>query len=69
MDTLTDEQRQSLEDQLSRITTDPEGEGIPGEHLNLIGLLNRFGYNPMSKQEAVSLAIALLQGDDEENIE
>jgi hypothetical protein len=33
---------------------------IPGEHLKLITLLNRFGFNPMSKREAMRLAGKLL---------
>lgn len=34
--------------------------GAPGEHFKLIALLNRFGFSPISKQEAVELAEELL---------
>ena len=64
MKKLTREQYQELEAQVERITTEPEEEGLPGEHLNLMSLLNRFGFNPMSKQEAMQLARQLL---NEEN--
>ena len=68
MKKLTREQYQELEAQVERITTEPEEEGLLGEHLNLIALLNRFGFNPMSKMEATQLARQLLENgevDDE----
>ncbi len=43
------------------VTPDPaEGFTETGEHWNLIALLNRFGYNPFSRNEAVRLAQELL---------
>ena len=41
----------------------PDDEGVPGEHLRLIALLNRFGFHPMSKQEAMKMAAELLATD------
>jgi hypothetical protein len=55
MDRLTIEQYWELEAQMERMDKD-----VPGEHLNLIALLNRLGFNPMSKQEAMHLAKRLL---------
>ncbi len=55
MDRLTREQYMELKTQLERMDED-----IPGEHLKLIALLNRLGFNPMSKQEAMDLAKRLL---------
>jgi hypothetical protein len=45
---------------MSITPSEPDSEGVPGEHLKLIALLNRFGFNPMSKQEAMKLARELL---------
>ncbi len=43
------------------ITPDPdEGFSETGEHWKLIALLNRLGYNPFSRKEAVFLAQELL---------
>lgn len=64
MKKLTHEQYQELEAQVERITTEPEDEGLPGEHLKLIALLNRFGFNPMSKMEAMQLAKQLLENGE-----
>ena len=36
---------------MSRTPWEVEGEGVPGEHMNLIALLN-----PISKQEAMKFA-------------
>ena len=59
---LTRDQWSALEAQFNQTPTEPEAEALPGEHLKLIGLLNRFGFYPMSKQEALKLAGDLLDG-------
>jgi hypothetical protein len=33
---------------------------VPGEHIKLIALLNKFGFNPISKHAALVLAEKLL---------
>lgn len=53
-------QWEELDDQMSRTPAEPDTEGVPGEHLKLMALLNRFGFNPMSKGEALQLAMRLL---------
>ncbi len=60
MNKLTRQQWEELEDQMSRTPAEPDSEGVPGEHMKLIALLNRFGFNPMSKQAAMRLAERLL---------
>jgi len=57
---LTRAEWEELDEQMSRTPPEPDSEGVPGEHLKLISLLNRFGFNPMSKQEAMKLAEKLL---------
>ena len=57
---LTPEQYQELEEQYSRTPAQPDSESVPGEHFKLIALLNRFGYYPGSKQEALDFAEKLL---------
>ena len=43
------------------LTPDPdEGSSATGEHWKLIALLNRLGYNPFSRKQAVELAQVLL---------
>jgi len=49
-----------LEEQISRTPPEPVSNGVPGEHLNLIALLNCFGFNPMSKREAIQQVKELL---------
>jgi len=51
MNKLTRAQWEELDDQMSRTPPEPDSEGVPGKHLKLIALLNRFGFNPMSKRE------------------
>ena len=62
MNKLTRTQWDELEEQISRTPPEPDSDGVPGEHLNLIALLNCFGFNPMSKREAIQLAKELLAG-------
>ena len=57
---LTRTEWEALDEQMSITPSEPDSEGVPGEHLKLIALLNRFGFNPMSKQEAMRLAERLL---------
>ena len=64
---LTRAQWEELDDQMSITPSEPDSEGVPGEHLNLIALLNRFGFNPMSKQEAMRLAERLLENGWDSN--
>ncbi|HSO10747.1 MAG TPA: hypothetical protein VLT51_00120 [Anaerolineales bacterium] len=51
MNKLTRAQWEELDDQLNRMPAESDPEGVPGEHLMLIALLNRFGFNRMSKAE------------------
>jgi hypothetical protein len=60
MNKLTRSQWEELNDQMSRIPSESDSEGVPGEHMKLIALLNRFGFNPMSKREAMRMAEILL---------
>ena len=60
MNKLTRSQWEELDDQMSRTLAESDSDGVPGEHLKLIALLNRFGFNPMSKREAMKLAERLL---------
>jgi hypothetical protein len=63
---LTRDQWYELDDQYNRTPEHPEDEGLPGEHLRLIGLLNRFGFHPMLKQEGMKMAGELLDAGWEE---
>jgi hypothetical protein len=60
MNKLIRSQWEELDDQMSRTSPEPDSEGVPGEHMKLIALLNRFGFNPMSKREAMRMAEILL---------
>ena len=60
MNKLTRAQWEELNDQMDITPSEPDSKGVMGEHLKLIALLNRFGFNPMSKQEAMRLARELL---------
>ena len=60
MNKLTLAQWEELDDQMNITPSESDSEDVPGEHLKLIALLNRFGFNPMSKQEAMRLAKELL---------
>lgn len=58
---LTRDQWYELEEQYNKTPEHPDAEGVPGEHLRLIALLNRLGFHPMSKQEAMKLAGELIE--------
>ncbi len=58
---LTRLQWEQLDDQMSRTPSESDSDGVPGEHMHLIALLNQFGFSPMSKQEALRLAKQLLE--------
>ena len=58
---LTRSQWEQLDDQMSRTPSESDSDGVPGEHMQLIALLNRVGFSPMSKQEALRLAEQLLE--------
>jgi len=60
MNKLTRVQWDELEQQMSITPMDADPDGVPGEHMKLISLLNGFGFNPISKQEAIRLAEELL---------
>jgi hypothetical protein len=63
---ITRDQWYELDDQMSRTPEVPGADGVPGEHFKLIALLNRFGFSPMSKGEAMKLAEDLLDAGWEE---
>ena len=63
---LTHTEWEALDEQMIITPSASDSEGVPGEHLKLIALLNRFGFNPMSKEEAMSLAQRLLNNQDKE---
>jgi len=58
---LTRSQWEQLDEQMSRTPSETDPEGVPGEHVHLIALLNKFGYSPMSKQETLRIAQQLLE--------
>ncbi len=58
---LTRPQWEQLDDQMNRTPSETDRDGVPGEHMHLIALLNQFGFTPMSKQEALGLAEQLLK--------
>ena len=58
---LTREEWYERDAQYNQTPAIPEKEKLPGEHLILIGMLNRFGMYPMSKQEAMKIAQELLE--------
>lgn len=58
---LTRTQWEQLDEQMSRTPSETDPDGVPGEHMQLISLLNKFGFNPISKQEALKLAEQLLE--------
>lgn len=61
MNKLSRTQWEELDQQMSITPPDADPEGVPGEHMKLIALLNRFGFNPTSRQEAVRLGRELLE--------
>ena len=60
MNKLTREQWYELDEQMSHTPPEAEAEGVPGEHIKLIALLNKFGLNLMSKHTALVLAEKLI---------
>ena len=58
---LTRSQWEQLDDQMSRTPSETDPDGVPGEHMHIIALLNQFGFSPISKQEALRLAEQLLE--------
>jgi hypothetical protein len=54
-------QWEELKFQLLLTYAEVGSEGMKSEHLKLIYMLNRFGYNPRSDEDAVILAEELLQ--------
>jgi hypothetical protein len=65
---LTREQWDQLNDQFQRTPDPDEGASASGEHYMLNFILNRLGYNPNSRREAIKIAERLLSNgwsDDE----
>jgi hypothetical protein len=60
MNKLTRDQWYELDEQMGHTPSEADAEGVPGEHMKLIALLNKFGFNPMSKHGALVLAEKLL---------
>ena len=58
---LTRSQWEQLDEQMSRTLSETDADRVPGEHMHLIALLNKFGFSPISKQEALKLAEQLLE--------
>lgn len=58
---LTRSQWEQLDDQTSPVPPETDPDGVPGEHIHLIALLNKFGFSTISKQEALRLAEQLLE--------
>jgi len=56
---LTMDQWIELQNQYDRTPAIHES-GVSGEHYNLMHLLNRLGYHPFSREEAMSLAGEIL---------
>ena len=57
---LTRQQWYELDEQFSRTPSEPFSGEHPGEHMKLMALLNRFGHQPITKQQALNLARTLL---------
>jgi len=65
---LTREQWDRLNDQFQRTPDPDEGSSASGEHYMLNFILNKLGYHPMSRREAIKIAERLLSNgwsDDE----
>jgi hypothetical protein len=60
MEKLTRQQWYELDEQFSHTPAEPFSSEHPSEHMKLIALLNRFGHQPMTKQQALNLARTLL---------
>ena len=58
---LTRLQWEQLDDQISQTPSEKDPDGVQGEHMHLIALLNKFGFSSISKQEALRLAEQLLE--------
>jgi hypothetical protein len=61
MEKLTRQQWCALDEQFPFTPAEPFSSEHPGEHMKLIALLNQFGHQPMSKQQALNLAMTLLE--------
>ncbi len=46
---LTRPQWEQLDDQMSRTPSETDPDGVPGEYMQLIALLNKFRFNPISQ--------------------
>ena len=65
---LTRAQWDRLNDQFQRTPDPDEGSSASGEHYMLNFILNKLGYHPMSRREAIKIAERLLSNgwsDDE----
>ncbi len=54
-------QWEQLDEQMNRTPSETDPDGVLGEHMHLIALLNKFGFSSISKQEALRLAELLLE--------
>lgn len=63
---LTREQWYELDEQMSYTPSETEADGVPGEHLKLLALLNKFELKPMSKDAALVLVEKLLDEGSED---
>ena len=61
MNLLTRTQWEELDEQMSITPSEADADNMPGEHIKLIALLDRFDFNPMSKRETIHLGKELLQ--------
>ena len=57
---LSEQQYFELQDQFDRTPGLSDGTLASGEHYFLVALLNRFGYHPQSRGEALEIAQELL---------
>jgi hypothetical protein len=51
MNKLTRDQWYELDEQMSHTPRKTDAEGVPGEHMKLIALLNKFVFNRISKMQ------------------
>ncbi|GER81133.1 MAG: hypothetical protein RBS45_06435 [Anaerolineales bacterium] len=57
---LSRDEWERLNDQFQRTPDPDEGSSASGEHYMLNFILNRLGYHPMSRREAIKIAERLL---------
>jgi mannose/cellobiose epimerase-like protein (N-acyl-D-glucosamine 2-epimerase family) len=60
MEKLTRQQWYELDEQFSRTPSEPFSSEPPGEYMKLIAILNKYGHQAMTKQQALNMARTLL---------